>query len=175
MAAVLACGALFGLGMVAGGGALLAQVPSGWREMHEAWNPAPGVILRSDVKSREVRTGSQPKNYRSSTLYTVVLDCSYQVDGRELTSLAAPAPRQAANDGNLEEAQAVADAYHAGESITVYYDPKDITRTRLDEKGPNGLFWFGLLGGVLLPLCGVGLAWWCWHDWRRGAESPIAT
>jgi hypothetical protein len=167
MTVILACGALFGLGMIAGGVALLAQVPAGWRVMHEVWNPAPGIILRSGVKSRQVRTGNQPKNYHSSTFYTVVLDCSYRVDDRELISKAAPAPRQGAHEANLEEAQAVADSYRPGESITVYYDPKDMTRTRLDAKGPNGQFVIGLLGGILLPLCGLGFTWWCWHDWRR--------
>jgi len=167
MTVILACGALFGLGMTAGGVALLAHVPAGWREMHEVWNPAPGLILRSGVKSRLVRTGNQPKNSHSSTFYTVVLDCSYRVDHQELTSKAAPAPRQAAHEASLEEAQTIADSYRPGESITVYYDPTDVTRARLDEKGPNGQFIIGLLGGALLPLCGLGFTWWCWYDWRR--------
>lgn len=162
---MLVFGWLVGLGIVAGGVSLLRQVPAAWREMQEIWTEAPGTVLASRVASREVRTGTQPKNYRSSTLYFVQLDYEYTVEGRKLTGTS-PAARQQEGDGNMEQALEVAATYKPGDPVPAYYDPQDVNRSRLIPDGPNGMFWFGAVGGPLLVLSGLGLCVWCWKDWK---------
>lgn len=167
---VLLFGLLIGAGMIAGGVELLWQVPTAYKEMQEVWTEAPGTILASRVRSRQVKTGNQPQHAKTSVLYHVELDYRYQLNGVTHHGTA-PAAQQAANDGDLEETERIAAGYKAGEPVAVFYDPNDSTKSRLDAAGPNGLFWMGLLGGPLLLLCGAGLGWWSWIDWKAKVSA----
>jgi hypothetical protein len=167
---VMTFGLVMGVGIAFGGMALLWQVPDAWKEMRDVWAETSGTVLRSQVRSREVRTGNQPRNSRQSTLYYVELEYHYVADDARFMGVSSPA-RQPAQDGNLEEATAVAASYTPGDVIPVFYNPHDITASRLDAAGPNGLFWVGLIGGPLLIFSGLGLASWSWSTWKAKSKS----
>ncbi|HSI65719.1 MAG TPA: DUF3592 domain-containing protein [Candidatus Saccharimonadia bacterium] len=162
---VMIFGLVTGAGIAFGGMALLWQVPSAWKEMRDVWTETSGTVLKSRVRSREVRTGNQPQNYRQGSLYYVELEYHYVADDARFMGVSSAA-RQPAQDGNLEEATTVAASYKPGDVIPVFYNPQDITGSRLDAAGPNGLFWVGLFGGPLLIFSGLGLASWSWSDWK---------
>jgi len=168
---LLAFGILCGLGIAALGGLLISLVPDAWREMHEVWTETPGVIVGRGVKPFTVRTGSGPSTYRTTVTYPVVLDCKYEVGGKEYVGRELVAPKQAVNKSNEEEAIRAAASYSAGEAIPVYYNPEDPQHARLEGGGPNGLFWLGVIFGPIVLLGGVGLAWWVWLDWKSKARG----
>jgi hypothetical protein len=166
-------GVVMGAGIVFGGVALLWQVPAAWKEMREVWVEAPGKVIASRVRNREVRTGNQPQNYKNSTLHSVELDYSYEVHGARHTGTA-PAAKQPEQDGNLTQAIAIALEYKPGDAVPVFHNPKAVTASRLDAQGPNGMFWIGLVCGPLLILSGFGLAWWSWSDWKAKRRTSAA-
>lgn len=169
---VMIFGLLIGAGIVFGGAALLWQIPSAWKEMREVWTETSGTITASRVRNREVRTGNQPQNYRQSTLHYVELEYQYVVHDTRLAG-ASPAARQPAQDGNLEQATAIAQEYKPGHAVPVFYNPRDITASRLDAQGPNGLFWISVFGGPLLIFSGLGLAGWSWSDWKAKRRAAL--
>jgi hypothetical protein len=153
--------------------ALLWQIPAAWKEMRDVWTETSGTVLKSRVRSREVRTGNHPPDQRQSTLYYVELEYHYVADEARFMGVS-PAARQPVQDGNLEEATAVAASYKSGDVIPAFYNPQDITASRLDGAGPNGLFWMSLVGGPLLIFSGLGLAAWTWADWK-GKRNLVAS
>lgn len=174
LALVMIFGLVIGAGIVFGGAALLWQLPAAWKEMRDVWVEAPGKVIASRVRDREVRTGNQPQNYKNSTLHYVELDYTYEVNGTRHTGTA-PAAKQPEQDGNLDQATAIAQEYKPGDAVPVFHHPNDVANSRLEAKGPNGLFWMGALGGPLLILSGVGLAWWSWVDWRAKRKAASVT
>ncbi|RBP44286.1 uncharacterized protein DUF3592 [Roseimicrobium gellanilyticum] len=174
LALVLVFGLVIGAGIAFGGATLLWQTPSAWKQMQEVWTETPGTVLSSRVQEREVRTGNQPQNYKTSTLYHVELDYSYELKGQRHTGTA-PAARQPEQEGNLEQATVIALEYQPGHPVSVFYNPKDHATSRLVAEGPNGLFWIGLFGGPLLILSGAGLGWWSWLDWKAKRKAAAGT
>ncbi|QIF03768.1 DUF3592 domain-containing protein [Roseimicrobium sp. ORNL1] len=161
---VMIFGLVVGAGVVFGGVALLWQVPAAWKEMREAWTETSGTVVASRVRNLE--------DSRQSTLHYVELEYQYVVDTARFAG-ASPAARQPAKDGDLAQATAIAQEYKPGHAVPVFYNPVDITASRLDAQGPNGLFWMGVFGGPLLIFSGLGLAGWSWSDWKAKRHATV--
>jgi hypothetical protein len=134
--------------------------------MQEVWTETQGVITGTGVRSRDVRTGNQPQHYHYSQTHAVVLDCKYEVNGKEFTGKELVAPKQAKNQSDAEEARKVAEGYNLGEVIAVYHHPTEPEKARLEPNAPNGMFVLSVAFGPLVMLAGIGLGWWVWAEWR---------
>jgi len=132
---------LIGLLMMMQGGARIREA----RQV-EGWLTAPGVIEASDVYAAP---GSQGEQWRPHISY------SYAVGGRLIhsTRIAMSKPRP---EDSRETVLAWLSRYPAGGSVTVHYDPVDITQSVLETATPVSAY-VNLLFGCVLALMGPGL------------------
>jgi len=132
---------LIGLLMMMQGGERIREV-----RQTEAWRTAQGVVEASDVY---VMAGSQGEQWRPHVTY------SYAVSGRLIVST-----RMSMSKPRLEETREQALAYLArypvGGSVTVRYNPEDITQSVLDTDTPASAY-VNLLFGCALALIGPTL------------------
>jgi len=143
---------LIGLLLMMQGGERIREV-----RQTEAWHTVQGVVEASDVY---VMAGSQGEQWRPHVTY------SYAVSGRLIVStrMSVSKPRV---EATREQALAYLARYPVGSSITVRYNPTDITQSVLDTDTPASAY-VNLLFGCALALVGPTLLAW----FRRPRSVP---
>lgn len=132
---------LIGLLMMMQGGARIREA----RQV-EGWVTTQGVIETSDVYAAP---GSQGEQWRAFVRY------SYAVNGRLIysTRIATGKPRL---ENGREQVLAWLTRYPVGSSVTVHYDPEQITQSVLETDTPVSAY-VNLLFGCALALMGPAL------------------
>ncbi len=112
----------------------------------EGWHTASGLVETSDVYAAP---GSQGEQWRPHVSY------SYAVGGRLIhsTRIAMSKPRP---EDRREKVLAWLSRYPVGGSVTVHYDPRDITQSVLETATPVSAY-VNLLFGCVLALMGPAL------------------
>jgi hypothetical protein len=128
--------------------------------------------VASRVRNLEARTDKPPQDSKQSALHYVELEYQYVVDAARFAG-ASPAARQPEQEGDLAQATAIAQQYKPGHAVPVFYDPEDITDSRLDAQRPNGLFWISVFGGPVLIFSGLSLAGWSWSNWKAKRRATV--
>lgn len=132
---------LIGLMMMMQGGERIREA----RQV-EDWRMVSGVIESSDVLPVP---GSEGAQWRPRVTY------SYAVGGRMVVSSRLSLGKTRFDD-TRERAFAYLERYPLGRTVTVYYDPDEITQSVLETATPASAY-FNLLSGCALALIGPGL------------------
>lgn len=138
----------FGLFLAAGLG-ILAQFWSVQQlsKRVQGWPSVAGKVL-----SAQMHTGRGSK----STLYSARITYDYEVKGHHHRGHRVYL--DAVSTSNFSDAQAILNAFPAGKTVLVYYDPSDPSESVL-RRSSGGGSWIMLLGGSVFTLMGIACPW----------------
>lgn len=115
------------------------------------WPTASGLITTFTSEERVNDTQMSLVGDVVPTVKEVVIIYTYQVGNEVYTNDKIHVDERLPNDQRLmdpEEADALAEKYPAGASVTVYYDPDDPRRSALQKDENRGLYLVGLNAGL---------------------------
>lgn len=147
---------LIGLLMMMQGGARIREA----RQV-EAWVATQGVVENSDVYPVN---GPQGDQWRPHVYY------SYAVNGRLIHSARIGVGKPVMTDSR-EEALAWIERFPVGSSVTVHYDPAQITQSVLETDTPGSAY-ANLLFGCALASMGPALLAWFRRSAAQRAKWP---